>query len=132
MMKKVVISLILLAILAVCGQSGPPHTGPYPIADTIYHNGVIITMNDLYPLAHYVAVAGGNIIAVGLDSSEMKYYSNKSTVLVDLKAKTMIPGFVDAHSHFSLTAIQMNQGFDLSPPPFGSVTSIADIITNIQ
>ena len=43
-----------------------------------------------------------------------------------------MPGFYDSHSHFSLSAIQMAQGFDLRSPPMGSVKTIADIIVNIQ
>ena len=52
--------------------------------------------------------------------------------MVDLKGKTMIPGLVDAHSHFVNTGAQYTQGFDLSPPPIGNVTKISDIIANLQ
>jgi predicted amidohydrolase YtcJ len=44
----------------------------------------------------------------------------------------MLPGFIDGHSHFSSTAIKLAQGFDVSSPPFGAVTSIIDIVKNIQ
>ena len=34
-------------------------------ADTIYHNGAILTVNDAQPTAEAVAVKDGRIIAVG-------------------------------------------------------------------
>jgi predicted amidohydrolase YtcJ len=49
-----------------------------------------------------------------------------------LNGLTLSPGFYDAHSHFSLNAAKMTQGFDLSSPPIGKVTKIADIIKNVK
>ncbi len=44
----------------------------------------------------------------------------------------MTPGFYDGHSHYSLSAVLANQGFDLFSEPFGNVTKIADIINNVK
>jgi hypothetical protein len=43
-----------------------------------------------------------------------------------------MPGFYDAHSHFSLSAVSLTQGFDISSPPLGQVKNIADIIRNVK
>src|SRR5262249_1623001 len=67
-------------------------------ADTIYAYGVIITVNDAQPSAEAVAVKNGKILAVGARDDVMRH-RGPSTEVVDLKGRTMIPGFVDGHSH---------------------------------
>jgi predicted amidohydrolase YtcJ len=44
----------------------------------------------------------------------------------------MVPGFVDPHSHFSLTAVAQSLGFSITPPPFGTVTSIQQMLQNAK
>ena len=48
--------------------------------------------------------------------------------LIDLNGRSMVPGFVDGHSHFSGSAVSVNLGFAIRSPPFGNVTSIAQMI----
>ena len=75
-------------------------TGAVPqIADTVYGNGTILTMNPAQPEAEAVAVAGGVIIGVGA-LSDMKALCGAESRFVDLRGRTMLPGFIDAHSHF--------------------------------
>jgi len=134
MLKLGLFSLALLVALASCGTifQDEPQCKPHPKADIIYFNGDIITMNDKQRDAAFVAVTAGKIVAVGKSHWSLRKYVGKNTTVVNLHGKTLLPGFIDSHSHFSLTAIQMGQGFDLSPPPFGAVTSIAQIIDNIK
>lgn len=68
---------------------------------TIYYNGNIITVNDEQPIAEAVAVGDGKIISVGSQDEILKQRSKK-TRLVNLNGKTMLPGFIDAHSHIAL------------------------------
>lgn len=42
-----------------------------------------------------------------------------------------MPGIVDAHSHFSLVATLEAQGFDITPPPFGNVSSIPILLETL-
>src|SRR5262249_24213004 len=87
-------------------------------ADTIYAYGVIITVNDAQPSAEAVAVRNGKILAVGARDDVMRY-RGPSTEVVDLKGRTMIPGFVDGHSH--ICDYGMFWGYPtLSPPPGGA------------
>ena len=59
-------------------------TGAVPqIADTVYGNGTILTMNPAQPEAEAVAVAGGVIIGVGA-LSDMKALSGAESRFVDL------------------------------------------------
>ena len=95
------------------------------IADTIYHNGAIITINDDQPRAEAVAVKDGKILAVGTKGEVLKS-KGEATRLIDLGGLTMLPGFVDAHGHVmggGLQALSAN----LLAPPDGEVDDIASL-----
>src|SRR5262245_60157428 len=100
------------------------------VADTIYTNGVIITVNDAQPSAEAVAVKDGKILAVGARDDVMRN-KGPSTEVVDLKGRTMAPGFVDGHSH--ICDYGMLWGYPtLNPPPVGDVKNIDDIIAKMR
>jgi predicted amidohydrolase YtcJ len=67
-------------------------------ADTILHNGKIITVDKDFSIAQAVAVKDGMIMAVGKNSQILKL-SGPKTKKIDLKRKTVIPGLTDAHAH---------------------------------
>lgn len=54
--------------------------------------------------------------------------SGKKTKYVNLRKKTMMPGFIDAHSHFGMTAAYLNQNFSIASKPFGNVTTIPEML----
>lgn len=75
---------------------------------TFYYNGTILTMNDEALYAEAVCVENGRIRAVGtLD--EVFQLKEVGDQTVDLQGKTMLPGFLDAHSHFVGAANAMTQ-----------------------
>lgn len=66
--------------------------------ETLYFNGDILTLEDeLY--CESVLVKDGKIFKVGKKEDLLKL-TNESTNLVDLHGKTLMPSFIDAHSHF--------------------------------
>ena len=95
-------------------------------ADTVYHNGTVITMNDESKFAEAVAVSDDTILAVG-DFAKVKTFAHEKTRYVDLKGKTLLPGFIDAHSHILDTAFRA-LWVDVNSVPLGTVTGIADVI----
>ena len=74
------------------------------IADTIFYNGDIITMNDNMPGAEAVAIKDSKIIAVGSKSDVFKTEGD-ATKVIDLNGKAMLPGFVDSWSHIGPAAM---------------------------
>src|SRR5690606_16352311 len=50
---------------------------------------------------------------------------------IDLKGKTLLPGFIDPHSHFGMVSNSMGQ-VDLNPEPVGTVTNIPDIVKRMK
>jgi len=82
-----------------------------PLADVIFVNGKVWTVDPAKPQAEAVAVAGDRILAVG-GNREMNAYKAKGTKVVDLKGRLMLPGFIDNHTHFSSGGFQL-QSVDL-------------------
>ncbi len=99
-------------------------------ADSIFSNGDIITMTDSQPAAEALAVKDGRILAVG-SAADVAAHAGPATKRIDLGGKTLLPGFLDGHSHF-INAIRMASWANLSAPPVGKVRSIADLIATLQ
>ncbi len=66
---------------------------------TLYFGGTIITCDGTVPCAEAVLVSDGKILAVG-EKKELARLSPEA-VLFDLKGNTLLPGFIDGHSHLS-------------------------------
>lgn len=117
-------SKTIVAALAWGGLTlGPAHADAAP--DTIYLHGNLLTVDDAHPKAQAVAIEGGRILAVGQDVA-IAGLRGPQTRIVDLAGKTMIPGFVDGHSHVGDLAAVWRLA-DLSPAPVGVTGSIADL-----
>ena len=65
---------------------------------TVYFGGPILTMDAGSPRARTLVTEGGSIIAVGDIDPSAYPDANK----VDLKGRTLMPAFVDGHSHLTL------------------------------
>jgi predicted amidohydrolase YtcJ len=99
-------------------------------ADRIIRGGPIVTVNPAQPNAEAVAIAEGKIVAVGSEADVMKH-KGEATEVIDLGGKTLVPGFVDGHSHFfSLIDVQ-TQALCASPPA-GPCTNVADVIAALK
>jgi predicted amidohydrolase YtcJ len=66
--------------------------------DVIFHNGVILTMDDGRPTASAIHLVGETIASLGDDAAVLAE-AGSGTAVIDLAGRTLMPGFVDAHSH---------------------------------
>ena len=66
----------------------------------LYLNGNIYTMDATQPRAQAMAIdsTSGYILAVGTDD-EIRRLGGQHSELVDLRRRTVLPGFIDAHIH---------------------------------
>ena len=116
-MKKRYSILFFFLLIASCSNN---------IADVIIFNGDIYTMNDLNPKVSAVAIKNGKIIALGKRNNLKKYQSNY-TKMIDLSGKTMTPGLIEGHGHFTgLGESKMN--LDLSG--IKSYNELVEIVKN--
>ncbi|WP_371656265.1 MULTISPECIES: amidohydrolase [unclassified Streptomyces] len=106
-------------------------TGPAaPDVDAIYFDGDIVTVDDARPTAEAVAVKDGRIAAVGR-LVDVLPLAGPDTETVDLGGRTLLPGFVDAHSHVSLIGFQAGAA-NLLPPPDGPVGDLAALRRELE
>ncbi|MFT5668761.1 MAG: putative amidohydrolase YtcJ [Vicingaceae bacterium] len=119
--------LIIAAITTLgCGDFAKKQA-PEIVADVIYHNGDIVTMEgDKAQYVEALAVKDGLILKLGA-KNEVLVLKGDSTILVDLEGKTMLPGFIDGHAHFANFAGQAI-GAQLLPPPDAGAKDIPTII----
>jgi predicted amidohydrolase YtcJ len=94
-------------------------------AETIYSGGTIVTMVSDGDVAEAIAIADGKIIAVGTQKDIMTL-KGKTTSVINLQGRTLMPGFIDAHSHVVQQSLKFSV-VNLDPKPIGDVGSIADV-----
>ncbi len=72
---------------------------------TILVNGNIVTMDPARPRAAALAIWGDRILAVG-SNEEIRRLAGPLTKRIDLGRKTVVPGFIDGHSHPAGSGLQ--------------------------
>ncbi|MCR4429481.1 MAG: amidohydrolase [Tepidanaerobacteraceae bacterium] len=93
--------------------------------DLILYNGNIITIDANYPKAEAISITGDRIAFVG-KNEEVFDLKVSSTEIIDLKSKTVVPGFNDSHMHLLSYAISLEMA-DLN-----AIASIDDLIKNVR
>ena len=106
------------AALVACAKAppAPPPLDPAAVADTLYVGGDIVTVNDAQPAAEALAVKDGRILAVGARVELERAHQGAATKVVDLAGKALLPGFLDAHSHYFSSLTVANQVNVYAPP----------------
>jgi len=66
--------------------------------DVILHDATIHTVDPRQPSAQAVAIAGDRLLAVG-SNDEVLHLATAGTKKINLSGKTVVPGFIDAHTH---------------------------------
>src|SRR5579862_4228458 len=101
---------------------------PAHAADTVLTNGHIFTGDPQHPFAEALAIKGDRIEAVGSNAS-MRAHRTSSTHVVDLHGATVLPGFVDAHTHMLFGALELH-GLNLSTPQKSITPAEADLFVD--
>ncbi|WP_456420930.1 amidohydrolase, partial [Lutibacter sp.] len=113
-MKKITL-IFLIAMTISCSTKEQ--------VDTIVINANVYTVNKNFDKAEAFAIKDGKIIDVGTSLEiEAKY---ASTFINDVKGKTIVPGFIDAHCHFFGLGLQQ-QKVDLT-----GTTSFDEVVQRI-
>ena len=68
-------------------------------ADLVVLNGNVLTQDDALPTAEAFAIKGGRFVAVGSTDDISNLIAQDRTEVIDAAGMTVLPGFIDAHSH---------------------------------
>ncbi len=85
--------LIVSFIISITGCSQQQQ------ADLIVHQAKIYTADNAFSTAEAMAIKDGKILFVGTNKDVLKQY--KADTVLDADGKTIYPGFIDAHCHFT-------------------------------
>ena len=128
-MNKLILALLVLIIttliigLIVFSAEKPPK-------NQAFINGQVLTVNQNNTIAEALLLKDDRIVAVGT-TKEITELMPLNTWVHELDGRTLIPGIIDAHSHFpgsGFTAV----GVDLNSPPIGNITSIPELLELIS
>ncbi|MEC3906078.1 amidohydrolase [Tamlana sp. 2201CG12-4] len=127
-MKTFSIKLLMLLTLTIVACKNSESKSSDETIDSnvsMYYGGDILTMEKMEPTyVESVVTKDGKIAFTGSQAEAEKLFKNAKKI--NLEGKTLIPGFIDSHSHFSQTAIKLSL-VNLDPSPAGNVNSIEDI-----
>ena len=97
-MKKTALLLLSIVIIS-CSKKEK--------VDTLIINANVYTVNTNFDKAEAFAIKDGKIIDVGTSLEIQSKYA--STYVNDVKGKTILPGFIDAHCHFYGLGLQQQK-----------------------
>ncbi|MGP4905109.1 amidohydrolase [Psychrobacter faecalis] len=129
-------TLLSIGLMSMIGCTALQTTAKQPNAEqtsdsaTVYYNGDIITMEGEQPqMVEALVTQAGKIAYVGnLNKAQSKY---KNAAQVNLNSKTLLPGFIDPHSHFDMVSNTMGQA-NLNPPPVGKIDSMDKLLQALK
>ncbi len=93
-----------------------------PLHDTLFVNGIVVTMNPVHPEAEAVLVRGDRVVAVGF-ADDMRALAAPGARIVDLAGKTLLPGFNEAHNHMLMFGQSLAQ-VDCRAPDCGTIPEL--------
>jgi len=109
--------------------TSPGNDGTNPMEQT-FTNGRILTMDGPSPrYVEAVTISGGRIIFAGRATDAIQHHPR--AVIRDLGGATMLPGFIDAHSHLSM-AFELAGQVNVGAPPVGHCQDIPSVIAALQ
>lgn len=97
-------------------------------ADIIFHNGPVLTVDKDNSIKESLAVKGNKILFVGTKNEALSYADGK-TLMVDLKGRSLIPGFIDSHLHTAVLGTN-SLAIDCRSPQVDSIEDIKKLIAN--
>ena len=80
--------------------------------DTILYNANAITVSSNKPKAQAIAILGERVVAIGENDRILKL-ANANTKKIDIAGKTIVPGFIDAHSHPASSGLSHLRNVDI-------------------
>ncbi|MFQ5684399.1 MAG: amidohydrolase [Candidatus Binatia bacterium] len=96
-------------------------------SDLVLLNGNVITVDQENRVAQAVVVKSEHIAHVGT-SEEARSFIGNGTQVFDLKGKTVLPGFIEPHTHFMSFGIRLRMVNVRTPPN----NTIADVLDRIK
>lgn len=116
--KMIAVSFTALGVVSTSASA--------QVADTIYTNGMIYTVDEAQPWVEAVAIKDGKFVMVGT-SVDVKSHVGDGTAVIDLGGKFAMPGIHDTHVHPPLV-YTAEEGGELLFPETKTPDEIIEIV----
>ena len=113
---------VAMALTSLSGCVNSPMSAVPIVADAVFTNGKVLTVDARSSVVQAFAVKNGRFIHAG-STSEVMAYAGPATRVVDLLGRTTIPGLADSHLHTA----GGGAGIDLS-----KTRSLADVFAKLR
>lgn len=94
----------------------------------VFTGGTVLTVDDSFSEAEAIAIRGNRILSVGTDG-EVRVTAGPDALVVDLAGKTVLPGFVDPHTHVIAGSVVDAVMEYVGMARFATVADVLDHIT---
>ena len=99
LLAGVALALLLGAAGAIVRAQQPVDVArDRPVADLVFTNGKIITVDEKFTIAQALAIRGNRILAVGTNQ-QIAPMAGTTTRRIDLRGRAVVPGLIDNHMH---------------------------------
>lgn len=117
--------LILISAPFLVGLSACAKTPDTEVADQLFVNGKVYTVDESSPWVEAFATKGARIVATG-STAEIEELASRDTEVTDLDGRFVMPGFIEGHAHFG------GLGNSLLNLNLLATTSWAEIIDSVR
>jgi predicted amidohydrolase YtcJ len=128
--RKFLLYIVFGLLLASCIGGGVevPQSffDPRPPAEWVFMSGKVVTVDSSSSIKEAVAIKNGRFVAVGTDS-EIRRWIGRTTTVVNLAGRTMIPGLIDSHIHATVAGLSWDGELH-----WESLRSLADGLKQIE
>jgi predicted amidohydrolase YtcJ len=106
-------------------------------ADLVLRRATVLTVDATNSTAEAVAVRAGRIVGVGTDS-DVEGLVGRGTRVLDCRGKTVVPGFIDSHTHntlvgeFRYSFDQLNTAAELNPSLDALLAKVRERASQVQ
>lgn len=104
-----------------------PSFAPGAAPDMILAGGRVVTMDATDRVTQAVAIKGDRILQTGSDAV-IRALRGPQTKIIELRGRTVTPGFVDAHNHMPVKGLVGTAYLDVNPPAVGTVAEMQAVV----
>ncbi len=99
--RRLGLVVVLIAVFTVSFLVNRRQKQAAETADLILVNGKIVTVDDRFPTASWIALRGDRIAALGSSPKGFNRHVGDGTEIIDLGGALAVPGLIESHGHFT-------------------------------